>query len=454
MEKVWEQVLEGLSEELGIHAFEGWIKPTKFVSMDDSVFSISTNSSLSREWIFKHYSAQISKAVKIATGKDLKLNIMINKIDEVEEIKPVAPAPQNPNIPLKDAQINALRNTSANLNVKYTFDNFVVGQHNKFCHAVAHAVAKNPAQVHNPLFIYGGVGLGKTHLMQAIGHHVLANFKNLRIKYTSTETFTNDLINSLKNNKMHEFKRKYREVDVLLIDDIQFIEGKIHTQEEIFHTFNDLYESGKQIVLTSDKPPKDISTLTERLRSRFEWGILADMGVPDIETRIAILKNKIERDNITINIENDALELIATAYQNNIRELEGALNRVVAYASINNCSINGDTIKNIINISGFSAHLTIDKIISTTASFFSLESSDIKGQARAKEVSYARQVAIYLTRDMTNASFPAIGDAFGNRKHTTILYAFEKIKEEMQTNKMLSEQINEISKRITSNSVR
>ncbi|MCK7484407.1 MAG: chromosomal replication initiator protein DnaA [Bacillus subtilis] len=345
--------------------------------------------------------------------------------------------------------MDALRSTSNNLNLKYTFDTFVVGSHNKFCHVAALAVAKNPGRAHNPLFIYGGVGLGKTHLMQAVGHYILANFPNLKIKCVSTETFANDLINSIRSGATSAFRQKYRQIDALLIDDIQFIEGKETTQEEIFHTFNTLYESGKQIVLTSDRPPKSIPTLTERLRSRFEWGLLADIQVPDIETRIAILRNKVERDKM--HVPNEVLALIASAYQNNIRELEGALNRVVAYVSINDCPMTVDTVKNIINFSGSGSSLTIDKIIETTAAFYSLEPSDLKGQSRSKDISLARQTAIYLARDMTSSSFPAIGDAFGGRKHTTILYAFEKMKEEMQTNKALADALSEISKRITSN---
>jgi chromosomal replication initiator protein len=285
--------------------------------------------------------------------------------------------------------------------------------------------------------------------MQAIGHHILAHHPNLKIKYTNTETFANDLINSIRNNSTAAFRQRYRQIDVLLIDDIQFIEGKETTQEEIFHTFNSLYESGKQIVLTSDRPPKSISTLTERLRSRFEWGLLADMQVPDIETRIAILRNKAERDRMSV--PDEVLELIATAYQNNIRELEGALNRVVAYVSVHDCQMTVDTVKDIINFSGSGSSLSIDKIIETTASYFGMESADIKGQSRSKDVSMARQVAVYLSRDMTNSSFPTIGESFGGRKHTTILYSFEKMKEEIQTNKKLATAISEISKRITSN---
>ena len=260
--------------------------------------------------------------------------------------------------------------------------------------------------------------------------------------------FTNELINCLRNDRMPAFRTKYRHIDVLLLDDIQFIEGKETTQKEIFHTFDTLHGSGKQIVLTSDRHPEKISTLTERLRSRFEWGLLADIQVPELETRIAILRNKAERDNLSV--PDDVLELVATAYQNNIRELEGALNRVIAYISINNEPLTIDTAKKILNFSGRVKNLNIEKIIESTARYFSIESSEIKGLSRAKEISYARQVAIYLARDMTNSSFPTLGEAFGGRKHTTILYGFEKMREEIQTNKALFEAVSEISKMITS----
>ena len=445
-EKIWEQVLEKLVEHLDHPAFESWIKPVQFVSLEDNIFTVSTNSSLSKEWIYKNYLSIIKALLKDITGKDVEFKILITKAKESQAQKN---EPENPNIPLNSKQLDALRSNQHNLSLKYTFDTFVIGGYNKFCHAAAYAVAKFPAKSHNPLFIYGGVGLGKTHLMQAVGHYILANHQGLKIKYTSTEMFTNDLINSIKNDRMNAFRMKYREIDVLLLDDIQFIEGKVSTQEEIFHTFNTLYESGKQIILTSDRHPKNISTLTERLRSRFEWGLLADVGVPDIETRIAILRNKAERDKTFV--PDDVLELIATAYQNNIRELEGALNRVVTHCSVFDCPMTVDTVRSIINFSGVGSNLTIDKIIETTAHHFHLESSDLKGQNRSKDVSQARQIAIYLSRDMTNSSFPTIGDAFGGRKHTTILYSFEKMKEEIQINKFLSETISELSKKITSN---
>lgn len=448
LEKIWEKVLIKISDEIDYPAFESWIKPVKPVSITDENFIISTTSTLSKEWILKNYSVTISTILKEISGKSLNLKVEIIKSNEVETARAEL-EPEKSSIPLNDFQINALRSTSNNLNLKYTFETFVIGAHNKFCHAAALAVAKNPGKNHNPLFIYGGVGLGKTHLMQAIGHFVLAHHPELKIKYTSTEMFTNDLINSIRTDKMSAFRQKYRQIDLLLIDDIQFIEGKEVTQEEIFHTFNTLHESGKQVILASDRPPKNISTLTERLRSRFEWGLIADIQVPDIETRIAILRNKVERDGM--NVPNSVMELIATAYQNNIRELEGALNRVVAYVSINDCPMTVDVVRNIISFTGAGSSLTIDKIIEATASYFSIEPSDLKGQNRSKEISMARQIAIYLTRDMTGSSFPTIGDAFGGRKHTTILYSFEKMKEEMQMNKSLSENISEISKKITSN---
>ncbi|MEI8388668.1 MAG: chromosomal replication initiator protein DnaA [bacterium] len=461
--KTWEKIQEKLAEALGTPAYESWIKPVKFNSLDENNLIISTNSNIAKEKIYKNYLDLINKVLKEVTEKNIKLKIKVEKFEniqqklnfpELSDLKPekkpreLKEPKQNKNIPLSENQIDALKSISNNLNLKYTFDTFVVGSHDKFAHAAAFAVAKSPGRAHNPLFIYGSSGLGKTHLMQAIGHYVLVNHPDLKIKYLSTESFTNELINSIRTDKMPAFRSKYRQMDVLLLDDIQFIEGKENTQEEIFHTFNTLYESGKQIIITSDRPPKNIPTLTERLRSRFEWGLLADIQIPDIETRIAILKNKVERENL--NVPDDVLEIIAIAYQNNIRELEGGLNRVIAYVSINDCPMTVESVKKIMNFSGSGKNLTLDKIIEITANHFSMESADIKGQSRAKEFSYVRQIAIYLSRNLTNSSFPSIGNAFGGRKHTTILYAYEKMKEEIQTNKILSETVNEISNKITS----
>lgn len=442
IKNIEKELFEKLKQELSTPAFESWIKPIKFHSIDEEKITISTNSNIGKERICKNYQGIILRIVQEITGKSLNLKVKVEKNKEKEQ-------PQvNKTVSVPPAQADSPRIPGNNLNLKYTFDTFVVGPHSKFCHAAALAVARHPGKAHNPLFIYGGVGLGKTHLMQAIGHHISSKHPDLKIKYSSAEMFTNELINCLRTDKMPAFRAKYRHYDVLLLDDIQFIEGKENTQEEIFHTFNTLYESGKQIVLTSDRHPKKISTLTERLRSRFEWGILADIQVPDLETRIAILRNKAERDNISA--PDDVLELIATAFQNNIRELEGALNRVVAYISINNQPLTLDTVKKILNFSGRIKNLNIEKIIETTARYFSVESSEIKGQSRSKDLAHARQVAVYLSRDMTNSSFPTLGDAFGGRKHTTILYSYEKMREELRTNKHLNEVISEISKMITS----
>ena len=458
--KTWEKIQEGLAEVLGIPAFESWIKPLKFNYIDEKTLSVSTNSNTAKKWISKNYTELINKIIKEMTDKNIKLNLKVESFENIQQTKLDIPQleeysqkketkpKENKNISLTENQIDALKSISNNLNLKYTFETFVVGAHDKFAHAAAHAVAKFPGKAHNPLFIYGASGLGKTHLMQAIGHYVLVNHPGLKIKYTSTESFTNDLINSIRSDKMNAFRAKYRQIDLLLLDDIQFIEGKENTQEEIFHTFNALHEAGKQIVLTSDRPPKNISTLTERLRSRFEWGLLADIQVPDVETRIAILKNKAERENLEV--PDEVLETIAMAYHNNIRELEGGLNRVVAHAEINECPLTVESAKKIINFSDNTGKLTIENIIETTAVHFSMEPSDIKGQSRSKEISHARQIAIYLARDITKVSFPAIGNAFGGRKHTTILYAYEKMREELQTNKILAETVSKISRELSS----
>jgi len=461
--ELWEKILKKLAEVLGIPAYESWIKPVKLESMDENTLILSTTSKTGRDLIVKNYLEQINQALVDVTGRSLKVKIKIAipdnitqtkldlpKIEEPKKDEPAKKEKKKSGVSLSEHQIDALKSISNNLNLKYTFNTFVVGSHDKFAHAAAYAVATNPGKAHNPLFIYGGVGLGKTHLMQAIGHYILVNHPQMKIKYCSTEAFTNDLINSIRTDKMPAFRAKYRQMDILLLDDIQFIEGKENTQEEIFHTFNTLHEAGKQIVITSDRPPKNISTLTERLRSRFEWGLLADIQPPDIETRIAILRNKAERDELKVS--DDVLEIIATAYQNNVRELEGGLNRVAAYVSINEKEMNVDEVKKIINFSGTGKNLTIDKIISITAEHFSLKNADIKGLSRSKDISHARQIAVYLSRDLTNSSFPAIGNAFGGRKHTTVLYSYEKMKEELQTNKVLHETVSAISQKIVSSS--
>ncbi|MBZ9621303.1 MULTISPECIES: chromosomal replication initiator protein DnaA, partial [Clostridium] len=339
---------------------------------------------------------------------------------------------------------------SATLNPKYTFDSFVIGNSNRFAHAASLAVAESPAKAYNPLFIYGGVGLGKTHLMHAIGHYILSNNPKSKVVYVSSEKFTNELINSIKDDKNVEFRNKYRNVDVLLIDDIQFIAGKERTQEEFFHTFNDLHEANKQIILSSDRPPKEIPTLEDRLRSRFEWGLIADIQPPDFETRIAILKKKADVENL--NIPNEVMVYIATKIKSNIRELEGALIRIVAFSSLTNKEIGIDlaseALKDIIS-SRNSKQVTIELIQDIVSSYFNLKVEDFKSSRRTRNITFPRQIAMYLCRKLTDMSLPKIGEEFGGRDHTTVIHACEKISKGLKEDENLQDNVAELTKKIS-----
>ena len=465
LEKIWNKTLKNLGDEMPHSKFEAWIRPIEPVSIEKKTMTIATNDTLSREWIAKNYKELICETLKDVTGRKHNVEIILKKDADLTERKPLElkrekletkseriKEPEQIKAPVDEFQINAMRSMSCNLNLKYTFDSFVVGSNNNFAYNAAMAVAKNPAKNHNPLFIYGSSGLGKTHLMQAIGHYILVNHPNLKVRYTNTEAFMNELVNSIRagansTSKMAEFRHKYRHVDVFMIDDIQFLESKKHTQDEIFHTFEYLYNSGKQIIITSDRPPKAIPTLTDRLRSRFEWGLLADIQVPDFATRCEILKKRAERENITVPA--DVIEHIAKSYQSNVRELEGALNRLMAYSSINNTAITLETAQSVIRVECAKPSLSIDKIIEATSEFFGLSKDAIKSTSKAKEIARARQIGVYLSRDLIKASFPSIGTSFGGRKHTTIMYSFEKIKGEMQKNLTLKEQVSDLSRLIS-----
>ncbi|MCD7779497.1 MAG: chromosomal replication initiator protein DnaA, partial [Candidatus Gastranaerophilales bacterium] len=340
------------------------------------------------------------------------------------------------------------------LNLKFKFDNFVVGAGNKFAHAVSVAVAKDPGKQYNPLFIYGGSGLGKTHLLQAIGHDILFHKPKLKVKYVKAEEFINDLVNSLvkgmdkagdKNKKMNEFRNKYRNVDVLLVDDIQLIEGKARTEEEMFNTFESLHNSGKQIVFTSDRSPEKFENTPDRLKTRFQMGLLADIQVPDIETRMAIL-TKLSNDN-NVNMPNDVIEFIASVYNKNVRELEGAFNTVSAYTSINELPITVDIVKKVIGYSEKRKNVTIDGIIDIVAGFYNVSAEDIKSTNRAAKTAYARQVAIYLAKELTGESFPYVGECF-KRKHTTIMYSHQKVKNDIAVDRHLSQDISDLTAKI------
>jgi chromosomal replication initiator protein len=338
---------------------------------------------------------------------------------------------------------------SSTLNPKYTFNSFVIGNSNRFAHAASLAVAEAPAKAYNPLFIYGGVGLGKTHLMHAIGHYILQNNPKSKVVYVSSEKFTNELINSIKDDKNVDFRNKYRNVDVLLIDDIQFIAGKERTQEEFFHTFNALYEADKQIILSSDRPPKEIPTLEDRLRSRFEWGLIADIQAPDFETRIAILKKKADVENL--NIPNEVMVYIATKIKSNIRELEGALIRIVAYSSLTNKEISVDlaaeALKDIIS-NEQNKQVTIDLIQDIVANYFNLKVDELKSSRRTRNIAFPRQIAMYLSRKLTDMSLPKIGEEFGGRDHTTVIHAYEKISTNLKKDESLKNVINDLTKKI------
>lgn len=334
----------------------------------------------------------------------------------------------------------------ANLSPKYIFETFVVGSHNRFPYSAALAVAEKPGQAYNPLFVYGGVGLGKTHLMQAIGHSILKHSPNLTVRYISCERFTNELINSIRDDRMMEFRKRYRQVDVLLVDDIQFIQGKESTQEEFFHTFNALRDSGRQIILSSDRPPKAISLLEERLRSRFEWGLIADIQAPDFETRLAILRKKCDVDNM--HVSDEVLEYIANLFTTNIRELEGALIRAHAYASLAGSTLTPAVLAGILQPVGPAQKqkvtLTVERITDTVASYYRVESSELRSSKRSQDLALPRHVAMYLAHELIQMSFPRIGQSFGNRKHTSALYAHSKVKETLATDADLAHAIQQI----------
>lgn len=418
-------------------SFETWLKPTRPIGLEDNVLIVEVPNEFARDWVESRYAPLLLSSLRDIVQDDL-------------EIRFVTPQSDNSS-PEEHAFVKPSQNTvqetfSQMLNQKYTFESFVIGEGNRFAHAASLAVAEAPAKAYNPLFIYGGVGLGKTHLMQAIGHFVLKSFPNYRVVYVSTEKFTNELINAIRNNKTQQFRDKYRNVDLLLIDDIQFLAGKESTQEEFFHTFNALHESSRQIVITSDRPPKEIPTLEDRLRSRFEWGLITDIQAPDLETRIAILKKKASLENW--NLPNDVLVYIADQINSNIRELEGALIRVIAFASLTNRQISVDltneVLKDVIS-SQKNKKITVAMIQQVVSDYFQTELEEMKAKKRTRNVTFPRQVAMYLSRELTDLSLPKIGDSFGGRDHTTVIHACDKIqdmmKEDPQVNRLIKDLI-------------
>mgnify|MGYP005945673065 CR=1 FL=1 len=413
---------ELLKDETTKISYETWIKNLEIQSFDNDTIVLVASSSFQKESIQSRYYDLLTNTFNFITNKECKINIVSK--DELQEENAI-------NLP-NDVGYGYSNST---LNPKYTFDTFVVGNNNRFAHAAALAVAEAPATSYNPLFIYGGVGLGKTHLMHAIGNEILRNNKNSKILYVTSENFTNQLINAIKDNTNDQFRNKYRSIDILLIDDIQFIAGKERIQEEFFHTFNTLYESGKQIILSSDKPPKDIQLLEDRLKSRFEWGIMADISNPDYETRLAILRKKAQLDNILI--DDEILSTIATRIDSNIRELEGTLNKLIATASLTHSPITLEMAEKAINdiVSQKEKVISSEFIQETVGKYFNINPKDLRGSKRSNDITFPRQIAMYLCRNVANMSLPQIGKDFGKRDHTTVMHACNKIEKDIKESK-------------------
>ncbi|UNK18492.1 chromosomal replication initiator protein DnaA [Paenibacillus sp. N3/727] len=438
--ELWHQILSIIQTKLSKPSFDTWFKATKALTLNDHSVVISAPTTFAVEWLESRYTKLVSSTVYEVMGKQVDVRFVI------EETKTADPAPQQPSQPM---QVSSDEIQSHMLNQKYTFDTFVIGSGNRFAHAASLAVAEAPAKAYNPLFLYGGVGLGKTHLMHAIGHYILEHNPSSKVVYISSEKFTNEFINSIRDNRAESFRNKYRNVDILLIDDIQFLAGKESTQEEFFHTFNALHEERKQIIISSDRPPKEIPTLEERLRSRFEWGLITDIQPPDLETRIAILRKKARAENL--DIPNEAMMYIANQIDTNIRELEGALIRVVAYSSLTNQDVTthlaAEALKDIIP-SSRPRMITIQDIQQKVGEYYNLRMEDFKARKRTKAVAFPRQIAMYLSRELTDYSLPKIGEAFGGRDHTTVIHAHEKITQSLKVDQELFKVVNNLTEKI------
>ena len=442
---LWQQVLSAIQTRLSKPSFDTWLKSTKASVFTDRLLVICAPNNFAREWLESRYAKLIATAVYDTLGLQVEVQFVLE-----EEAQSLAAAQAAVPAPAAAKPVAQGEENFANmLNPRYTFDTFVIRAGNRFAHAASLAVAEDPANSYNPLFLYGGVGLGKTHLMHAIGHYVLQHNPAAKVLYISSEKFTNEFINAIRDNRGESFRNKYRSIDVLLIDDIQFLAGKEQTQEEFFHTFNALQEERKQIIISSDRQPKEIPTLEERLRSRFEWGLITDIQPPDLETRIAILRKKAKSENLEI--PNEAMVYIANQIDTNIRELEGALIRVVAYSSMMNedvtVALAADALKDIIP-SSRPRVITIQDIQQKVGEFYGLRMEDFKARKRTKAVAFPRQVAMYLSRELTDYSLPKIGEAFGGRDHTTVIHAHEKISMSLREDQELARILQNITDKI------
>jgi chromosomal replication initiator protein len=441
---LWEQILSRVETKVNRHTFYTWFRPTTFLAEDGGMLTVRVPTSVFKDWLTKHYSGLIGEAL----AEVKRPNLLITYIED-------APGDGTPPIQFSAEEAAAFENDaaaaaaaaqtgvpgSAGLNPRYTFDSFIVGSSNQFAHAACRAVAEAPSRSYNPLFIYGGVGLGKTHLMHAVGQYVLHHDRTLKLTYISSERFMNEMINAVRYDRVLDFRERYRTVDVLLVDDIQFLAGKEGTQNEFFHTFNALYDSQKQIVLSSDCPPHEIPQLEERLRSRFEWGLTADIQSPDLETKVAILKKKSEAEAVPL--PDNVAMYIASRIKSNVRELEGSLIRLIAYASLTgqelSLSLAQEVLKNILDHE--EKAVTIDSIQKFVAEYYNLKLADLKSRNNSKSIAMPRQVAMYLCKSLTHASLPEIGRSFGGKHHSTVIHSIRKVEEMRKKNPDFNSQI-------------
>jgi chromosomal replication initiator protein len=434
-ESLWGEVAGRLKGALNDTTYRTWFADAGGVELTDDAFVVGVPNDFTREWIEAHFLGLIGAAVRDTMGEERRIHLSVTNRSgaAVTDTEPPRPAPE-----------------TGGLNPKYTFDLFVIGSSNRFAHAAALAVAEAPAQAYNPLFIYGGTGLGKTHLLQAIAQYVAEHSRELSVRYVTSETFMNDFINSLRDKRIEGFKQRYRNYDVLLIDDVQFFEHKERIQEEFFHTFNSLYEAGAQIVLSSDRKPRDIATLEERLRSRFEWGLITDIQPPDLETRIAILRKKVKTDAIQVQ-DPQVLTFIAGRVSTNIRELEGALTRVVAFSSLTGRPMTADLAQDVLRDvfpQGEAAAVSIKRIQELVSDRFGLTLDELCGDRRSQNIVYPRQVAMYLSRELTDSSLPKIGKEFGGRDHTTVIHATQKVARLIKEDRSVWNLVQELTARV------
>ena len=439
--QAWQNLIGHLQMEMSKAAFDTWVRSAELVSFEENIFTIGVHNAYARDWLESRLSSTITRHLTGLMNEKVEVNFVVWHKETISQTRDFTPE----SIPNQNNVLKETTNPCSFLNSRYSFNNFVVGPSNRLAHAACLAVAENPAKSYNPLFLYGGVGMGKTHLLHAIGNTAINN--KMSVLYVSSEEFTNDLINAIRSHNTQSFRDRYRNIDVLLIDDIQFIAGKESTQEEFFHTFNTLHGQDKQIVISSDRPPKAMNTLEERLRSRFEWGLIVDIQPPDLETRTAILRSKAERSGRQV--PNEILDSIARQIQSNIRELEGALTRVLAYAELSNLPLSIQLVNSALaDLLPRRDKLLPDQVLYAVANAFGISPEKILGRERSRDVALPRQVTMYLLREEANISLPQIGEAIGGRDHTTVMYACDKVADMIERDDRLRRQLIQIREQL------